>query len=282
MVKLEDIFQDRLSSLGIREIMEPHGLKKAFTRPHVKCCRRIALSPYQEGAIIIVSAGAQEKLIALSPPLRREFFAQLNFCKTALLIFSQSETLPAPLKKLLQRHHMPTAISFLHDNLLESRIKALIREKIQQRITIQGVALEIHGKGILITGASGIGKTTTAIQAMPEGYLWIADDLAVIRKDQRGKLIISGHRKIKNYLHTGEIGIVAVDHMLNASQIKNKTELAAVIEVIRTDAGDVSCQLSEKNILENRLPCLRMTISQTGYFNKNLLKQAVQKLKEGG
>ncbi|HCX02729.1 MAG TPA: HPr(Ser) kinase/phosphatase, partial [Syntrophaceae bacterium] len=50
--------------------------------------------------------------------------------------------------------------------------------------TVHGVVLELGGRGILITGPSGIGKTTAAMQAVGEGYAWIADDVAMIRKNQ--------------------------------------------------------------------------------------------------
>lgn len=282
MVTLEDILRDRLPFLGIRHIVEPQGLKKPFSGLPITCSRRIRLAHHQEGAIIILSCGAKEKLLALPDPLSREFFANLIFCKTALLIFAQSTTWPASLKKRLKHHHLPAVISSLHENLLESRIKAILQEKINKRVTVHGVALEIQGRGILITGASGIGKTTAALQVMSEGYAWIADDLTVIKKNQSGQLMISGHRKIKKYFHTGETGIIAVDHVLNAAQIKTRTALSAVIDVIRTDADDVFTQLIEKNILETRLSCLRIGIPRAGYFDKNLLKWATQKLKEVG
>jgi len=282
LVTLEDVFRDRLPSLGIREILAPQALKKTCVMPRIKCCRRLATAHHQEGTIIILSSGAKEKFMALTDPLRLEFIANLILGRTALLIFTQCMILPASLKKLFIRHHIPTAISSLHENILESRMKAIIQEKIKKCVVVHGVALEIQSQGILITGPSGIGKTTAALQVIPKGYVWIADDLAVIKKDQRGRLIISGHRKIKKYLHTGETGIVVVHHILNAAQIKNKTELAAVIDVIRTDADNVSYQFIKKNILEVSLPCLQIGISRTGYLDKNLLIKATQKLKEVG
>lgn len=281
IVTLESIFRDRLPSLGIREILTSQGLKKPLSNPYIKNCRRIVTAHHQEGAIIILSSRAQEKLMALTDPLRQKFLANLTF-KTPLLIFAQCIAWRTPLKKLLKRHHLPAAISSLHENLLESRIKAIIQEKIKKCVTVHGVALEIQGRGILITGASGIGKTTAALQVMSEDYAWIADDRAVIKKNKSGQLIVSGHREIKNYVHTEQIGIVAVDRILNAAQIKAKTTLTAVIEVIRTEVDDVFFQFIEKDILETKLPCLQIGIPRTGYLDKNLLRQATQKLKEVG
>ncbi|MCK7508339.1 MAG: hypothetical protein MZV70_32665 [Desulfobacterales bacterium] len=76
MVTLEDIFRDRLPFLGIRHIVEPQGLKKPFSGLPIKCSRSIRRAHHQEGAIIILSCGAKEKLLALPDPLSQEFFCQ--------------------------------------------------------------------------------------------------------------------------------------------------------------------------------------------------------------
>jgi serine kinase of HPr protein (carbohydrate metabolism regulator) len=281
-VTLENIFQDRLPSLGIPEIYNPRDWQKSFPGPFIKCVGRIAIAPYREGTILIFSVGAQEKLTALGAAYCRDYFAHLSFRKAALLVFCQSATLPDFLKKQIHRHHLPAAVSSLHENLLESRIKAIVQEKIKKCITIHGVVLENHGKGILITGQSGIGKTTAALQAVREGYIWIADDRAVIKKHQSGRLFISGHGKIKDYFHTAETGIVDIGLILKSSQIKNKTALAAVIDVIRTDGADGDFQFLATEIMEIRLPVIKITIPRTGFFNKNLLGMAIQKLNEVG
>lgn len=281
MATLENIFQDRLPLLGIRDIFAPQSWKKTFVRPHIKLCRRVEKAHYREGAIIILTPGAREKLIALTDPLRKEYLANLVFCKAALLIFAQSMTLPASLRKLLKTHHLPTASSAFHESLLESRIKSIIQEKIKKSITVHGVALEIQGRGLLIIGPSGIGKTTTAIQAVNDGYIWIADDVAVLN-EKNGELFMAGHRKIRNYLHTRQTGIVAVNRILRVPDVKTRTVLTAMIDLIRTDTDDVYFQLVDKDVLETRLPCLRIGIPRTGYFNKNLLKKATLKLKGVG
>ncbi|MEN6468683.1 MAG: hypothetical protein ABFD45_07005 [Smithella sp.] len=281
MVTLKILFQDRLTLAGIHDIFAPQSWKKTFVRPHVKLCRTLKKVRYREDALIILAPAAQNKLIALADPLRQEYLARLILGKPALMIFAQCRTFPASLKKLFKDHHIPMATSLFHESLLESRLKAIIQEKIKKCVILHGVALQIQGKGLLITGASGIGKTSTAIQAVQDGYRWIADDVTVIQK-QNGQLFISGHTKIKDYLHTRQTGIVAVDDVLQASAIKSRTKLTSIIDVIRTDTDHVTFQVVDKEILESRLPCLQIGISRTGYLDKNLLKKAAEILEGVG
>lgn len=282
VINPEQIFRDRLPYLGIQKILQPRLLKKPFRDLYVKRCRRIVIAKRREGAILILSSGVKNRLMAGDDAARAEFFSNLIRCETAMLVFSDSSALPVSLSTELKHYQLPAAAASLNDHLLESRIKAVLQEKIKNRITVHGVALEVRGRGILITGASGIGKTTTALRAVSKDCLWIADDLAVIKKKQTGELIISGHPKIKKLVHTPRRGIMPVDSMLKLPQVKDKTRLAGVIELIRADTGETNWKLIEKKIIETSLPFIRMTIPRTGFFNKNLLEKAILKLNEGG
>jgi serine kinase of HPr protein (carbohydrate metabolism regulator) len=282
VVTLEQIFRDRLTYLGIRKIQQPRLLKKSFDALYVKRCRRIVTANRREGAILILSIGTKNRLMAGDDSVRAEFFSNLRHCGTAMLVFSESSALPVLLSNELKRYHLPAAVAALHDHLLESRIKAVLQEKINNRITVHGVALEVRGRGILITGASGIGKTTAALQAVSKDCLWIADDLTVIKKKQTGQLMISGHPKIKKLFHTSRKGIMPVDSVVKPSQMKDKTRLDGVIELIRSDTGEAKLNLIEKKIIETSLPFIRITIPRTGFFNKNLLEKAILKLNEVG
>lgn len=151
----------------------------------------------------------------------------------------------------------------------------------QEIANFHGVVLECQGRGILITGASGIGKTTSALELVKEeGNYWIADDIAVVKRNQRGKLIVRGHAKIKNLLHTKETGIVPVKKILDSNRIKKQTSLAGIIEVKKTGISRFSLDSGETGILGTKLPCVQVKIPSSGYFDKNLLKKAIQQFKK--
>lgn len=168
----------------------------------------------------------------------------------------------------------------LHESLLASRIQSILREKIHQCVTMHGVALACGDLGVLLTGPSGIGKTTAALAAARKGCGWIADDLVVI-KNVQGRLMISGHPGIQKYFHTRATGIAAMDRMLDRSQVRKKAELACVIDVFRTGREGISRPIGTR-ILEKSLPLVRVGIPRTGYLRRNLLIRAIQKLNEVG
>jgi len=279
-VTLRDLFTGSFADLGNQNDRLAAGIDESVDRAACKCRRSIVVSHLAQDAIVILSPGAQEKFLRIAEPVRRAFIGNLALCKTAFVVLAQATTCPASLRSELRQWRIPAAVSPLHENLLESRFKAIICEKIGKCVTVHGIAMEAEGRGLLVRGASGIGKTTTLVQAVPEGYVWIADDRVVVRRNRHNKLIVSGQKEIRDYFHTKQNGIMAVNRLFQTSQIKKKSELAFVIDVIRTDVGCGTCRLAETEIMETRLPLIQMHIPRTGYFNKNLLSKAIQKISE--
>jgi HPr kinase/phosphorylase len=170
-------------------------------------------------------------------------------------------------------------LSAFNEHCLQNLWKGLISQKMQEIAYFHGVVFECQGRGILITGASGIGKTTSALLLVKEGSYWIADDIAVVKRNQRGELIARGHAKIKNLLHTKETGIVPVKKILDSNRIKKQTTLAGIIEVRKAGVSRFSLDSRETEILGTKLPCVQVKIPSSGYFDKNLLKKSFSSLK---
>ena len=60
----------------------------------------------------------------------------------------------------------------------------------RQILAIHGGSVDIDGNGIIITGDSGCGKSTLTSALVDIGYNMITDDVAAIRKSDKGKILI--------------------------------------------------------------------------------------------
>ena len=59
----------------------------------------------------------------------------------------------------------------------------------KERLQLQGTAVAIAGRGVLLRGPSGAGKSTLALRLIEEGATLIADDLCELRR-RGGRLMI--------------------------------------------------------------------------------------------
>ena len=71
----------------------------------------------------------------------------------------------------------------MHTDLLESFFHYALAELLKRRnmFTLRATALEHHGRGLLIPGYSGCGKTTTLLSLLRSGYRYLSDDLPILR-----------------------------------------------------------------------------------------------------
>ena len=276
-LSLENILEGSSEKLALNEIFYATGLIREISALNVRCYRRLSFANKKNlfPTIAVITPQAVNQICTNGINCYGSLFANIVF-----MIIARSKHVPELMKSITETKKIPITSSVFDEYYLESSIKGLIRERIDEKVMIHGVAIETCGMGIIIVGASGIGKTTSALEHVQKGNYWIADDMVVIRKNIKGELIAHGHAKIKKYLHYGKEGIIPVNKILNACKIKKETKLSAIIDVERTNIKGCTLIQTKRKILDTTLHCIKISISVSGYFNENLLEKMVKKLKK--
>jgi serine kinase of HPr protein (carbohydrate metabolism regulator) len=314
---LKEIFQGSSSALGIKEIFFNAGSKKEIleikirfgnhgyeshskqrdiipsavrdcstyqfrgaAHPELEFHNKIpfALSKNLSPFIGIISPQALSQL-SMIDVYKYGKIQECLFPRELLFLFiTNSSAIPDFFKKYLKKYKISAAASGFDKYYLKSCLIRLFREKLQETVYFHGAVFETSGKGILLTGASGIGKTTAVFDYVRKNNYWVADDFALVSKNIKGELVAESHKKIRNLVHTSKTGIISVHKLLNHDRIKKNTRLSAVIEVTRDETSDYLVKRGKKQILKRLLPCLHINIPQGSYFDKNLLKKCVEQL----
>lgn len=97
--------------------------------------------------------------------------------------------------------------------------------------TMHGVLVEVHGVGVLITGASGIGKSETAIELIQRGANLIADDMVDISCYHGRTLVGTAPEMLRYYMEVRGIGIIDVSTLYGAKSVKQAVEIDMVIRL---------------------------------------------------
>jgi HPr kinase/phosphorylase len=93
-----------------------------------------------------------------------------------------------------------------------------------------GVMVCINGKGLLITGEAGIGKSSLALELITDGHQLVADDIVDISVSDNG-LIASCPKMLKGLLHSRELGTIDIVQSFSAEAIKAQSSLDYVLEL---------------------------------------------------
>src|SRR5689334_9301665 len=76
--------------------------------------------------------------------------------------------------------------------------------------TIHASSAAIDGRAVLITGASGAGKSDLALRLIDRGFTLISDDQTIVRKDG-DRLVASAPATIEGKLEIRGLGILEMD-----------------------------------------------------------------------
>lgn len=119
----------------------------------------------------------------------------------------------------------------------------------------------LNGRGVLIRGASGTGKSSLALRLMSMGCDLVADDQTLIT-NKDGILVASCPEQIQNKIEARGVGI------LNASAVENAV-LVLVIDLDKIETDRLPPHRTE-DILNLSLPVCHK--SESGYFPDAILQ----------
>ena len=146
------------------------------------------------------------------------------------------------------RYATPILVSELHTVPLVSRLSAFLYQYFSKKIKLNGVLMDIMGQGVLITGASGIGKSETALELVNKGYQLIADDVAEFYIDSNDDLVGRANEIIKNLMEVRGLGIININDIFGASAVLEEKKLNLVINLEKWDAKKKYDRLGEDNL----------------------------------
>ena len=98
-------------------------------------------------------------------------------------------------------------------------------------VGIHGVLVEVFGKGVLILGESGVGKSRTALELIKRGHFFIADDMVKVKKDINKNIVGTFYKNIKNLMEVKGVSIVNLKDLFGDRVLKEKTKIDFVVEL---------------------------------------------------
>ena len=142
---------------------------------------------------------------------------------------------------------------------------SFLSEKLAPSDNLYGVMMNIYGKGIMITGKSGIGKSELALDLINRGHMLVADDRVDVTRVHKS-LLCTAPEILKRMLEIRGVGIVDVTRMFGANAYLNRCQLDFVIKLVKYDESMESDRLNPINetfdVLGLEVPMLTIPITE--------------------
>lgn len=144
---------------------------------------------------------------------------------------------------------------------------------------VHGVFIQIYGKGVLIIGKSGIGKSEVALDLIHKGHTLISDDSVAFHKDSKNRLIGEAPPLLKNLLEVRGLGVLNIQKLFGRKSVTKHSKLFLAIELI-TSQKKMNYSRLEMNIhpfklFDIEMPKIKLSIDNARHISL-LIETAVK------
>lgn len=162
--------------------------------------------------------------------LQWQRFDQLMDGWTPAIVITHGQECPHILLEVARRKNFPVFKTDLPTSLVMIDIITYLDEQLSPVESVHGVLMNVYGKGVLITGESGMGKSEIALELVKKGHILVSDDRVDIKR-VHGTLMGQPPAITAGMLEIRGIGIINVHQMFGANSTISKSQIDFVIEL---------------------------------------------------
>ncbi|MFV0288190.1 MAG: HPr(Ser) kinase/phosphatase [Mycoplasmatales bacterium] len=155
--------------------------------------------------------------------------------KIPLIIFTRGNRPSERFLKIANKYNKTVCLTDLITSTVFHKIHEYLEEKLALQTQVHGVMLNIHGKGVLLQGASGIGKSEVALELVKKGHILIADDMVILKNIDGSKLVGEAPDLLKSKMEIRGIGIVDIQKLFGVTSVLLKENLDLIIELTNSE-----------------------------------------------
>ena len=179
----------------------------------------------------VMGRAEDEYLKTLTLEERKERFTKMFSYEIPGVIVARGIQPDPEILKLAHQHRVPVLSSEQTTALVIVQIIRWINQQLAPSETISGVLVEVFGEGILITGASGIGKSETAIELVKRGHRLVADDVIEILRVDEDSLFGRAPEITRHLVELRGIGVVDIKSLYGVESVREYSPINMVINL---------------------------------------------------
>jgi HPr kinase/phosphorylase len=170
-------------------------------------------------------------LAGLSAPLRAQRLERFLSLRPSAVVLTRSQGCPEDILRLAREYEVPLLRTAESTSASMAALTSYLGVELAERITRHGVLVEVYGQGVLILGASGAGKSETAVELIKRGHRLVADDAVEIRRVSDKTLVGSAPDNIRHYIELRGIGIINAQRIFGMGAVKLTEKINLVIQL---------------------------------------------------
>jgi HPr kinase/phosphorylase len=207
-------------------------------------------------------------LDGLGPEARAERLEALCAHRsTSLVIVCDDLPIPDELAAIADQRGIAVLGSPLASPRLIHAMQYYLRLALAQRVTMHGVFLNVMGIGVLLTGASGVGKSEVALELLSRNHRLVADDAVEIFRIAPNQLQGRCPEALRDFLEVRGLGILNIRAMFGETAAANESRLDMIVRFEQMSPRQVNeldrlqAEKVTRNILDVEVPQVSLVVA---------------------
>jgi len=184
---------------------------------------------FAEKRVQVLGAAEQSYLKSLSAGVRIERFCNLCKHKIPCLVMSRGFHLAPELLSVTGEAKIAVFRTPMITMKFINAATIALEMDFSPTVTEFGSMVDILGIGVLIRGASGIGKSECVLGLIERGYSLVADDVTRITLMENRELMATAPNLTRNHMEVRGIGIINVANIFGIGSIRIEKRLDMVV-----------------------------------------------------
>lgn len=155
------------------------------------------------------------------------FFAYDMVC----LIFTHDHMPPDLFLKIANEFDVPVFKTGLSTHKFIVNFTNFLDKKLAPSLIMHGVLTEVFGVGVLLTGASGVGKSETALELVERGHRVVADDAVRIVCLDESRLYGHVSESLEHHMEIRGLGIINIQDLYGSGSVRKSKRIDLIIEL---------------------------------------------------
>ena len=268
MVRVSELLAGELPDLHLSVLSGEQHLDNSITHPRVQK-PGLAFAGYyayiKPGRAQIVGESELEYLMTVEPGERRGRLRHIASLPIPVVVITKGlEPLPEMIEEF-RAQQVPVLASTALSSVVIKRLSYFLEDHLVPSTRLHGVLLDIYGLGVLLIGASGVGKSEAALDLITRGHSLVSDDRVTIKRYPSGELLGFSEEPLKHHMELRGLGIINVKDLFGLAAIRDRKSIDLVVELEPWQAGKVYDRLgldeTVYDILETPCPYIRMPVA---------------------
>src|SRR5881398_1313072 len=184
---------------------------------------------FAEKRVQVLGAAEHSYLKSLRSNVRVKRFRALCECKIPCIVMSRGFHLAPELLTVTEEAKIAVFRTPMITMKFINAATIALEVDFSPTVTEFGSMVDILGIGVLIRGASGIGKSETALGLIERGYSLVADDVTRMTSIEGRELMATAPELTRNHMEVRGIGIINVAAVFGIGSIRVEKRLDLVV-----------------------------------------------------